>query len=310
MRKSETMALLEKSEMEVPLHEPLGERVGTERRRWDRLWYELKRSRMALPGAVVVLSFVLMALFAPLIAPYDPFQNNLSQTLLRPSTKHLLGTDELGRDILSRILYGARISILEGLVSVLLAMVIGVPMGVISGYLGGKVDAVMMRLIDILLAFPGVLLAVAIISILGPSLTNAMISVGIYTVPIFARLARGSTLSVKEEPFIEACRAIGISHVQILYRHIFPNISAHLFVMATLRVGISILTASSLSFLGLGAQPPSPEWGAMLSNGRNYLLVAPHLVIFPGLAIILLVLGINLLQDGLRLALDPKLRGR
>lgn len=286
------------------------EKLGPEASRWNRLWYELKRSRMAIPGGLIVLFFLAVALFAPLIAPYDPFQNDLSQTLLRPSLKHLLGTDELGRDILSRIVYGARISILEGLVSVLLAMSIGVPIGIVSGYVGGKVDTVMMRIIDILLAFPGVLLAVAIISILGPSLTNAMISVGIYTVPIFARLARGSTLSVKEEPFIEACRAIGISHFQILLRHIFPNISVHLFVMATLRVGISILTASSLSFLGLGAQPPSPEWGAMLSNGRNYLLIAPHLVIFPGLAIILLVLGINLLQDGLRLALDPKLRGR
>ncbi len=289
---------------------PLEEKFGTASGRWDRLWYELKRSRMAIPGGLIVLCFLLVALFAPLIAPHDPFHNDLSKTLLRPGPKHLLGTDELGRDILSRIIYGARISILEGLVSVLLAMSIGVPIGIVSGYVGGKVDTVMMRLIDILLAFPGVLLAVAIISILGPSLTNAMISVGIYTVPIFARLARGSTLSVKEEPFIEACRAIGISHFQILIRHVFPNISAHLFVMATLRVGISILTASSLSFLGLGAQPPSPEWGAMLSNGRNYLLIAPHLVIFPGLAIILLVLGINLLQDGLRLALDPKLRGR
>ena len=284
--------------------------VSPRRARWKRIWHELKRSRLAIPGGLVVLFFIGVALFAHVIAPYDPLKNDLAQTLLRPGSKHLLGTDELGRDILSRLIFGSRLSLLEGIVSVLLAMMIGVPIGVFSGYIGGKVDTVLMRLIDILLAFPGVLLAVAIISILGPSLTNAIISVGIYTVPMFARLARGSTLSVKEEPYIEACRAIGISNFQILYRHVFPNISAHLFVMATLRVGISILTASSLSFLGLGAQPPSPEWGAMLSNGRNYLLVAPHLVIFPGLAIILLVLGINLLQDGLRLALDPKMRER
>ena len=286
------------------------EAVPPRRARWKRFWHELKRSRMAIPGGLLVLFFVAVALFAPVIAPYDPLKNNLSQTLILPGSTHLFGTDELGRDILSRIIFGAQLSLIEGLASVFLAMIIGVPIGVFSGYMGGKVDTILMRLIDILLAFPGVLLAVAIISILGPSLTNAMISVGIYTVPMFARLARGSTLSVKEEPYIEACRAIGISSFKILYRHIFPNISAHLFVMATLRVGMSILTASSLSFLGLGAQPPSPEWGAMLSNGRSYLLVAPHLVIFPGLAIILLVLGINLLQDGLRLALDPKMRER
>ena len=284
--------------------------VLPQRARWKRVWHELKRSRLAIPGGLVVLFFIGVSLFAHVIAPYDPLKNDLAQTLLQPSSKHLLGTDELGRDILSRLIFGSRLSLIEGVVSVLLAMMIGVPIGVFSGYVGGKVDTILMRLIDILLAFPGVLLAVAIISILGPSLTNAMISVGIYTVPMFARLARGSTLSVKEEPYIEACRAIGISNVRILCRHVFPNISAHLFVMATLRVGISILTASSLSFLGLGAQPPSPEWGAMLSNGRNYLLVAPHLVAFPGLAIILLVLGINLLQDGLRLALDPKIRER
>ena len=296
--------------IEIQPDEALEEAVPPRRARWKRFWHELKRSRMAIPGGLLVLFFVAVALFAPVIAPFDPLKNNLSQTLILPGSTHLFGTDELGRDILSRIIFGAQLSLIEGLASVFLAMIIGVPIGVFSGYMGGKVDTILMRLIDILLAFPGVLLAVAIISILGPSLTNAMISVGIYTVPMFARLARGSTLSVKEEPYIEACRAIGISSFKILYRHIFPNISAHLFVMATLRVGMSILTASSLSFLGLGAQPPSPEWGAMLSNGRSYLLVAPHLVIFPGLAIILLVLGINLLQDGLRLALDPKMRER
>jgi ABC-type dipeptide/oligopeptide/nickel transport system permease subunit len=284
--------------------------LSSRRARWKRIWHELKRSRLAIPGGLVVLFFIVVALFAPVIAPHDPFKNDLSRTLMRPGSAFLLGTDELGRDMLSRLIFGARLSLIEGIVSVLLAMMIGVPIGVLSGYVGGKLDTVLMRLIDILLAFPGVLLAVAIISILGPSLTNAMISVGIYTVPMFARLARGSTLSVREEPYIEACRAIGISNLQILSRHVFPNIGAHLFVMATLRVGISILTASSLSFLGLGAQPPSPEWGAMLSNGRNYLLIAPHLAVFPGLAIILLVLGINLLQDGLRLALDPKMRER
>ena len=189
-------------------------------------------------------------------------------------------------------------------------MSVGVPVGMISGYVGGRTDTVIMRLIDIMLAFPGVLLAIVIVSILGPSLVNAMIAVAVYTIPIFARLARGSTLSVKEEPYIEACRAAGMGHFRILAKHIFPNIANTLWVMAALRVALAILTASSLSFLGLGAQAPSPEWGAMLANGRNYMLIAPHVVIFPGAAIVLLVLGINLFQDGLRLALDPKMAER
>ena len=278
--------------------------------RRQRAWKQLKRSRLAIPGGLIVLIFIAVAILAPLVAPYDPYKNNLAGTLVPPSAEHFFGTDELGRDIFSRIVYGSRLSLLEGLFSVLIAMFIGVPLGILSGYIGGRTDTILMRLVDILLAFPGVLLAVAIISVLGPSLVNAMIAVGIYNVPMFARLARGSTLAVKEEPYVEACRATGMSSMRILYRHIYPNISAHLYVLATLRVAIAILTAASLSFLGLGAQPPSPEWGAMLSNGRNYLLIAPHLVVFPGLAIILLTLGLNLFQDGLRLVLDPKTTDR
>jgi len=278
--------------------------------RRKRAWQQLKRSRLAIPGGLIVLMFIALAILAPLVAPYDPYKNNLADTLATPSAEHFFGTDELGRDIFSRIVYGARLSLLEGLFSVMIAMLIGVPLGIISGYVGGRTDTILMRLVDILLAFPGVLLAIAIISVLGPSLVNAMIAVGIYSVPMFARLARGSTLAVKEEPYVEACRAAGMSNLRILYRHIYPNISAHLYVLATLRVAIAILTAASLSFLGLGAQPPSPEWGAMLSNGRNYLLIAPHLMIFPGLAIILLTLGLNLFQDGLRLVLDPKTTDR
>lgn len=275
-------------------------------RRWVRFRRQFLRSRLALPGGLIVLAFIIIAALAPLIAPYDPFASDLTKALLPPDSSHWFGTDELGRDILSRVIHGAQLSLAEGLISVAIAMIIGVPLGIVSGYIGGKLDMVLMRLIDILMAFPGVLLAIVIISVLGPSLINAMIAVAIYTVPIFARLARGSTLSVKEEPYIEACRASGMGNARILWRHIFPNIQATIFVMATLRVAIAILTASSLSFLGLGAQPPSPEWGAMLANGRNYMLVAPHLVIFPGVAIILLVFGLNLFQDGLRLALDPK----
>lgn len=285
----------------------------TSPRRWQpraRGWRQLRRSRLALPGGLIVVLFVVVAILAPLLAPYEPTKGDLANVLGGPSRAHPLGTDELGRDVLSRIIHGARLSILEGLLAVALAMAIGVPAGLLSGYVGGRTDAILMRLIDILLAFPGVLLAVAIISILGPGLFNAMVAVGIYTVPIFARLARGSTLSVKQEVYIEGCRAVGMSDLRILGRHVFPNVSPSLGVMAALRVAMAILTASSLSFLGLGAQPPSPEWGAMLSNGRNYVLIAPHLVLFPGLAILLLVLGLNLFQDGLRLALDPKLTDR
>jgi len=271
---------------------------------------QLRRSRLALPGLAIVLVFIIGGVFAPLLAPYDPYKNDLMNVLTPPSAEHWFGTDELGRDLFSRILFGARISLVEGLFSVALAMAIGVPIGIVSGYLGGRTDAVIMRVIDVLLAFPGVLLAIVIISILGPGLTNAIIAVAIYTVPIFARLARGSTLTVKDEPYVEAARAAGLSDLRILARHIFPNISATLFVMMTLRVAIAILTAASLSFLGLGAQAPLPEWGAMLANSRNAMLIAPHVALFPGLATILLVFGLNLFQDGLRQVLDPKLQDR
>lgn len=286
------------------------EALQAARSRRHRMFKQMRKSKFAVPGGAIVLLFIVLAILAPWIAPHDPYANDLMGMLQPPSWEHPFGTDELGRDLLSRILAGASLSLVEGLFSVSLAMAIGVPIGMISGYVGGRTDTIIMRCIDVLLAFPGVLLAIVIVSILGPSLVNAMIAVAIYTVPIFARLARGSTLSVKEEPYIEACHSAGMRHSRILLRHIFPNIANTLWVMATLRVALSILTASSLSFLGLGAQAPSPEWGAMLAAGRNYMLVAPHVVIFPGGAIVLLVLGINLFQDGLRLALDPKMAER
>lgn len=286
------------------------EDVSSEPLRGAGVWRQFRRSRLALPGALIVLAFILVAIFAPWIANHDPYKNDLLAVLLPPSGEHWFGTDELGRDIYSRVVYGARLSLTEGLLSVALAVVIGGPIGVVSAYIGGWLDMVLMRLIDILLAFPGVLLAIFIVSVLGTSLVNAIIAVAIYGVPIFARLARSSTLSVKEEPYIAACRVAGMGDFRIIWRHILPNIATSILVMAALRVAIAILTASSLSFLGLGAQPPSPEWGALLSNGRNYLLIAPHLVIFPGLAIILVVFGLNLFQDGLRLALDPQTTGR
>ena len=273
--------------------------------RWRQRWRIFRRSRLALPGLVIFILFIILGVFAPWIAPFDPYANDLSNVMAPPSAEHWFGTDELGRDMLSRIIYGARISLIEGVASVGLAMVIGIPIGVLSGYVGGRIDAVVMRLIDILMAFPGVLLAIVIISILGPSLTNAILAVGIYTVPIFTRLSRALTMSAREELYIEACRAIGMSNSRILALHIFPNISAPIFTLATLRVAVAILTCASLSFLGLGAQAPLAEWGAMLSNSRTAMLIAPHLAIFPGLAIILLILGLNLLQDGIALVLDP-----
>ncbi|MFB9951940.1 ABC transporter permease [Rhizobium puerariae] len=261
---------------------------------------------MARIGAVLLLAIILAAIFAPVLTPYDPLVGDMGDMIMPPTLQHPFGTDELGRDILARILYGARISLIEGFFPVIVAIVIGAPIGMLAGYVGGMTDRVIMRFIDVLLAFPGVLLAIVIVSILGPGLFNALIAVAIYTIPIFARLARGATLSVVNEPYIEAAKLIGMSHARILRLHVFPNISSTLFVMATLRVGLAILTASSLSFLGLGAQAPSPEWGAMLANGRSYILIAPHMVIFPGLAIVILVLALNFFQNGVRLALDPK----
>jgi peptide/nickel transport system permease protein len=284
---------------------------GSARRDWWRAqWKQFRRSRLALPGLLLFAFFVLAGLLAPLIAPYSPYGNDLANIMAEPSRQHWFGTDELGRDIFTRILYGARISLMEGMLSAAIAAAIGVPIGMLSGYADKRVDAVIMRLIDVLLAFPGVLLAIVIISILGPSLANAILAVAIYTVPIFVRFARGQTLAVKQEPYIEACRAMGMSNLRILARHILPNIASTIMALMTLRVGINILTCASLSFLGLGAQAPLPEWGAMLANSRTALLIAPHLALFPGLAILLLVFGLNLFQDGLQVMLDPKSRGR
>ena len=284
---------------------------GSARRDWWRAqWKQFRRSRLALPGLLLFAFFVLAGLLAPLIAPYSPYGNDLANIMAEPSRQHWFGTDELGRDIFTRILYGARISLMEGMLSAAIAAAVGVPIGMLCGYADKRVDAVIMRLIDVLLAFPGVLLAIVIVSILGPSLANAILAVAIYTVPIFVRFARGQTLAVKQEPYIEACRAMGMSNLRILARHILPNIAATIMALMTLRVGINILTCASLSFLGLGAQAPLPEWGAVLAHSRPALLIAPHLALFPGLAILLLVFGLNLFQDGLQVMLDPKSRGR
>lgn len=266
------------------------------------------RNRAAVIGLVIVSVFLLTALLAPYIAPYDPAVIELANRLDGPSAQHWLGTDELGRDTFSRIIIGARITLVITTGAVGLALLIGAFVGLVAGYYGGYVDTIISRVIDVLMAMPGFLLAIAIIAALGVGTTNVIIAVGIYSIPTFARIARASTLSVKAGDYILAARALGVSHGRIMLRHVTPNIVPPLVVQATLRLATAILSASSLSFLGLGPQPPTPEWGAMLSTGRNYITSGPLLVVFPGLAILLVALSFNLMGDGLRDAADPRLR--
>lgn len=273
-----------------------------------RMWYSFCKRKIAVLGLVIVLIYVLVAIFAPLLAPQDPTKQDLAYMLQMPNAQHLLGTDEMGRDILSRIIYGARISMKVGFYAVGVAFIIGIPLGIFAGFYGGKVDLLIMRAMDILLAFPGILLSIVFVSVLGPNLDNAILSVGIYTVPNFARMARGETLTLRNSEFIEAARAMGSSDVRIIFSHILINIVSPMIVMGTLSFGTAIITTAGMGFLGIGAQPPTPEWGAMLSSGRQYLLVAPHVTTFTGLAILFLVLGLNLLGDGLRDVLDPKMK--
>lgn len=268
----------------------------------------LLRHRAAVLGGLIVLTIVLAALLADVIAPYDPIKGKLADMLKPPSPEHWMGTDEQGRDILSRIIHGSRISLQIGMVAVGISLTVGTTIGALSAYFGGWLDLIVMRIIDILLAFPSILLAIAITAILGPGLTNAMIAVGIVNMPVYARLIRASVLSLREQDFVQAARAAGGGHGRILGRHVLPNALAPLIVQSTLSIGTAMLDAAGLSFLGLGAQPPAPEWGAMLSGAQVYIQLAPWVVTFPGLAIMLAVLGFNLLGDGLRDVLDPRLR--
>jgi peptide/nickel transport system permease protein len=268
----------------------------------------LFRHRGALIGGAMVLLVGLAALLAPMIAPYDPADMGVGPSLASPSLAHLFGTDTFGRDIFSRVLHGAQLSLMVGVVAVAIEVTFGVVLGLVAGYYGGWIDGVLMRIIDVLLAFPGILLALAIVSVLGISLTNLMIAVGIGGIPSFARLIRGSTLTVKQNLYVTVARSIGARDAAMIARHILPNVASPIIVYATLRVAFAIIATSSLSFLGLGAKPPSPEWGVMLSDGREFLRVAPWVTTFPGLAIMISVMGINLLGDGLRDVLDPRLR--
>ena len=268
----------------------------------------LFRNKLAIAGMVIMGTFLLTAVFAPLIAPYDPIKQDLIMRRRPPSQEHWFGRDDLGRDILSRIIFGARLSLQVGVLSVGFAIVIGALIGAASGYGGGWVDSIVMRIMDILLAFPALLLAIAIVTILGPGLINMLYAIGIVSIPAYARIVRASVLSVREQDYILAARAIGVPPRRLLFRNILPNCLTPLIVQGTLGIGTAILDAAGLSFLGLGARPPRPEWGAMLGQGRYSMFTAPHIVMFPGIAIMLTVLGFNLLGDGLRDALDPKLR--
>lgn len=268
----------------------------------------LFRNKLAIAGMVIMGVFLLTAIFAPLLAPYDPIKQELIMRRRPPSQEHWFGRDDLGRDILSRIIFGARLSLQVGVLSVGFAIVIGALVGVFTGFLGGWADNIVMRLMDIMLAFPSLLLAIAIVSILGPGLINMLYAIGIVSIPAYARIARASVLAVKEHDYILAARAIGVPPTRLLFRNIVPNCLTPLIVQGTLGIGTAILDAAGLSFLGLGAQPPDPEWGAMLGQGRYSMFTAPHIVIYPGVAIMLTVLGFNLLGDGLRDALDPKLK--
>ncbi len=272
-------------------------------------WKRLSRHRTGLVGAVLIVIFLLTAFFAPWLAPFDPIKMDLSKARIPPNKVNWLGTDELGRDILSRIIVGSRLSLIIGVGGVGLALVLGCNWGALAAYYGGWVDQVLMRLIDIMMAFPGLLLAIVIIAITGPGIISVIVAIGVSSIPIFARLIRGSVLAVKNEDFIRASEAIGSSHLRILFVHIFPNVFAPVLVQFTLRLATAIITASALSFLGLGAQPPIPEWGAMLSTGRTFLRTAPHICVFPGLAIMLVVIGFNVFGDSLRDMMDPRLRG-
>jgi len=276
------------------------------RRPESRVWRKFRAHRGAMVGGAVVGFFVLVALLAPVLPVADPVATDWGAIRQPPSAAHWFGTDEIGRDLLSRMVWGARASLLAGVVSVAIAVLLGVPFGLLAGYFGGWTDAAISRAAEALLAAPFLILAIALAAFLGPSLTNAMIAIGISATPIFIRLTRGQVLSVKTEDYVEGARAIGLGHLAIITRYILPNVLPPILVQATLTIATAIITEASLSFLGLGQQPPAPSWGSMLNVAKNFLEQAPWMALFPGIAIFLVVLGFNLLGDGLRDALDPR----
>lgn len=280
------------------------------RSQWAEVWRRLKQNKMAMAGLAILGVLVFCALFADVIADYNEvvIKQDLKARMEGPSAEHILGTDEFGRDIFARMVHGARVSLQVGLIAVGIAIIFGGSLGALAGYYGGKLDNAIMRLMDIFLAIPSILLAIAIVSALGPSLINLMLAIGISSVPQYARIVRASVLSIRDQEFIEAARAIGANDFRIITKHIIPNALAPVIVQATLGVAGAILSTAGLSFIGMGIQPPAPEWGAMLSGGRQYLRYAWHITAFPGIAIMITILALNLLGDGLRDALDPRLK--
>lgn len=274
--------------------------------RKSRFWRRFRRHRAAQIGGLLLIAALVLGIAAPWLAPYDPNGVQILAKLETPSPEHWFGTDQLGRDLLSRVLYGARISLVIGIISVGIALAGGLPLGMAAGFYGGSIDRVVSAVLDFLLSFPPLLLAILVIAIFGPGLTNAMMAIGVSLIPIFARLIRGEVMRVREETFVEAARALGARQGVVLVRHVLPNALPPIIVQATLSLATAILSASYLGFLGLGAQPPTSEWGAMLNDGRRYLRTAAHVALFPGIAITVTILAFNLFGDGLRDALDPK----
>ena len=280
--------------------------VEAEDRRESRVWKKLKRNPSAILGFAIILFFTAIAVLAPLLPVDDPLAASWGAIRKAPNSQYLMGTDELGRDILSRMIWGAQASLMAGTISVAIAIVTGVPFGLLAGYFGGWVDVVISRITEAFLALPFLVMAIALAAFLGPSLMNAMIAIGLSAMPVFIRLTRGQVITVKTEDYIEGARAIGLNHFEIMTRYVLPNIVAPIIVQATLTVATAIIAEASLSFLGLGQQPPAPSWGSMLNVAKNFLTQAPWMAMFPGIAIFLVVIGFNLLGDGLRDALDPR----
>lgn len=292
------------------MSEKISNNTNKKRSQTKEIWRRLKKNKMAILGLIILIILLLLAIFADVIADYETvvIKQNLAERLQGPSSKHLLGTDEFGRDILARMIHGARVSIKVGIFAVGISIIIGGFLGAISGFYGGLIDNIIMRIMDIFLAVPSILLAIAIVSALGPSILNLMIAISVSSVPSYARIVRASVLSIRDQEFIEAAKAIGASNTRIILKHIIPNSLAPVIVQGTLGVASAILSIAGLSFIGLGIQPPDPEWGSMLSGGRQYLRYAWWVTTFPGVAIMITILSLNLLGDGLRDALDPRLK--
>lgn len=291
-----------------PADHDAGEPIAAHRSRTRATVDTVLQNRLAVAGLIILALLVLAALVGPLIAPFGINEINVSDRLQGPTTTHWFGTDELGRDVFSRVLVGARVSLMVGFIAVGIALVVGVPIGLISGFYGGATDSWLMRMMDILFALPAILLAIAILAVLGPGIVNAMIAIGIVYTPIFARITRGSVLTIKQSVFVRAARSLGATDTRILRTHILPNVMAPIIVQASLSLAFAILAEAALSFLGLGVQPPNPAWGRMLSEGRGFFEQAPWMAIFPGLAIVVTVMAFNFVGDGLRDALDPQQR--